>query len=491
MLPGQPLIILSDDGIESPILRGKVKKIRWNELVDISIETVQNNSFLKFRLTDTPEHPNKSPLLGSNPSQLTMALNPFSDEDQKALLTALQDGMQHLRTQTTEGMISIAETLAAEREFETKLKALTPIPWITYLLVAANVLVWVAAVYQGASAMQIPTDILLQWGGNAASEVQRGEWWRLLTATFLHGGIMHLLMNMLGLISVGITVERIYGHRLYTLIYFSSGVLGSSLSLHYSAQTAVSVGASGAIFGVAGALLVAVYQHRDKLPSTFSSNMISSMTVFILYSLLQGFAKQGIDNSAHIGGLLAGMTLAYLLPERFDMEHFLVHWKKRAVTGTILAVVATLGLTVTAPSAAIDQRRTIEGQAALLLGMKDFGEAAKALQQDQDAVRSGRMSKRESDDRSRTVLAPLFRKVQQDFATATLPANDPRFPLMNEMKRLTDLFEESLAMSSSYEEGGDNPKPADPQRMAEIESDIKATGTRIQQITTALKQQRK
>lgn len=487
MRPGRPLVILDDNGVESPILNGKIKQLPWNEILGITIESYQNNSFLKFQLTDTPAHPDKKSFLGQNPAQPMLPLNPFSEDEQQNLIAALNRGLEQFRSPDNTLSATVVDSLAEDRELEKKLKELTPIPWITYLLVAANVLIWGAAIMQGASIVQTPVDKLLLWGGNAASEVQRGEWWRLFTATFLHGGLMHLFMNMLGLVSIGILVERIYGHRLYILIYVGSGLMGSALSLHYSAQTAVSVGASGAIFGVTGALLVGVYQHRDRLPKTFSKNMISSMAIFIIYSLLQGFAKQGIDNAAHIGGLLGGAMLAFVLPERFNMEHYIATWKKKVVLGSALAALMTAGLAMTAPLAAIDQRMMIEGQAALIEGMKDFDVAIKAMQKDQADVRSGTMTEREADDRSRSVLAPLFRKVQQDFSRASLPENDPRLPLLNEMRQMNSLILETTEMASIYREGSDKPEPADPQRMAEINAELGIVGARIQELSQTLK----
>ncbi len=139
-------------------------------------------------------------------------------------------------------------------------------------------------------------------------------------------------MNMVGLVSAGVTVERIYGRPQFALIYFGAGLAGSALRLHFSAQQAVSVGASGAVFGITGAFLVGVFQHRDKLPKTFSKQTLSGLSFFILYALAQGFAKQGIDNAAHIGGLLGGCLLAFILPERFDPIHFAATVRRSALS---------------------------------------------------------------------------------------------------------------------------------------------------------------
>lgn len=485
--PGQPLVTLDQNGVDCPVLSGKVKLLRWEEIISVSIDSYQNNLFLKFQLTDTPSHPDKKSLLVQNPSQPMLSLNLLVPEQQQKLVAALQHCLEQFRTTHDPSTNTVIDTLAGDRELEARLKSLTPIPWITYILAALNILIWGAAIFQGGGIMQTPTEQLLHWGGNAASEVQRGEWWRMLTATFLHGGMMHLFMNMIGLLSIGIIVERIYGHRQFALIYFAAGLMGSALSLHYSAQSAVSVGASGAIFGLMGALFVGVYQHREHLPATFSKNMISSAGIFILYSLLNGFAKQGIDNAAHIGGLIGGATLAFMLPERFNLEHYIATWKKQAVLGIFLSALATIGLAMTAPPAKIDQRMALEGQAAFRLAMKDFDTAARALQQDQKEVQAKRMTEREADDRSRSVLAPLFRKAQQDFSRASLPSSDPRVPILSDMRRMNDLLLEAMEMPSVYRDGRDKPEPSDPVRSQEITSELEAIAIRIQRSSEAIK----
>lgn len=487
---GKAFVTLDSQGVEAHALQGKIKRINWTDIVSVAVESIQGNSFLKFQLTNTPEHPDRRRLLGSNPAQPMLPLNGLTEESQTDLLRVLNEGLQRYSSPDDSKVREVVDTLAAEKALQDRLRLLTPIPWVTYFLVAANVLIWFYGLFQGASFIQTPADKLLLWGGNAASEVQRGDWWRLLSATFLHGGLMHLTMNMIGLVSVGILVERIYGHRLYALVYLGAGLIGSALSLHFSAQTAVSVGASGAIFGITGALLVAVYQHRDSLPSTFSKNMVSSLLVFIIYSLIQGFAKQGIDNAAHVGGLLGGAMLAFLLPERFDMEHFMTHWKKRAVLGGVLALLMTLGLEMTAPSAAIDLRRQFDGQVAFQQAIEAMVAAGKMMQQEQADIKSGKISELDADTRSRAVFAPMFRQVNQKFSEVDMPPTDKRLPLVLEYIHMTNLLVETLEMQSVYHADTGKIEPIDPLRAAQINTEIGVSGAKIQQLVQTLKTQK-
>ena len=481
MKPGKPIVTIGQDGIVSSNLSGKNKHICWDEIVGLSVESFQNNESLKFKLTHTPLHPNRSSLLGANPAEPFLPLGVFSVEDKERLLLTVNQGLQQFRPPDGAGH-AVKNTAAEERAFHEELEALMPVPWLTYGLIAANVLIWAAAIFQGESFMQTSVEKLFLWGGNTASAVQAGEWWRLLTATFLHGGFMHLAMNMIGLVSVGVLVERIYGHRQYALIYFGSGLIGSALSLHFSAQTAVSVGASGAVFGVLGALLTGILQHRDRIPTSFSKNMIINLTLFIGYSLFQGFVKPGIDNAAHVGGLLGGMLLAYLLSERFDMEHFVANWKKRVVMGSLLVAVATVGLTMTSPMASVDLGKAFESRDALVRAAEQFDIAIKALQKDQADLQAGRLTQREADDRSRTVLAPMFKKAQQDFNLAELSPDNSRHALLLNIKRMNDLLVESLEMESVYRDGSDKPEPVDLQRAEAINKEIEAIIARIQKI---------
>lgn len=478
----QPQVVLNPDEIESPLFGGKIKKFLWTEITNVSVKSVQNSRFLEFQLCTKHGRSDKRNFwTGLNDSCPGIPLSPFAPEDQKNMVDAINQCLQHSRAARGVSHTEIENPLVEEQEFQERLKAFAPIPWVTYLLVAINVTVWLFMLLNGATFNNSPPDKLLVWGGNAASEVQKGEWWRLLMAMFLHSGFNHLFMNMIGLLSIGITVERIYGHRLFTLIYFGSGLIGSALSLNYGAQHVVSVGASGAIFGIAGAMMVGMHQHKDKLPKTIGKQSIGGIAIFIIFNLLNGFAKQGIDNAAHVGGLIGGCLLAYLLPERFDMEHFARYFQRRAIAGIAIVFVATTGLTAIAPHATFDQRKAVDGQAAFIRGMDGFLAATKALQQDQLDVKAGKETERESDDKSRAVYAPMYRKVLMDLSRASLQPTDPRLPLLRDAKRMSELFTESLEMQSVYKNGIDKPEPADPVRAAAINLEMKGLSTHFQQ----------
>ncbi|MCB1908585.1 MAG: rhomboid family intramembrane serine protease [Rhodocyclaceae bacterium] len=193
-------------------------------------------------------------------------------------------------------------SLAAGRDSE---------PWATRWLVAINLLVFAALAAGVGSLLQIPSAALIEWGGNDGSRTLTGEPWRLLTSVFLHGGLLHVGLNMLALYQAGALVERIYRTPRFLAIYLGAGVI-ASLSSVWWRQDVVSVGASGAIFGVFGALLSFLAVHRRRLEASVYRRMRAMTLSFVGYSLLLGFAIPGVDNAAHVGGLVAGLALGWL-----------------------------------------------------------------------------------------------------------------------------------------------------------------------------------
>ena len=134
------------------------------------------------------------------------------------------------------------------------------------------------------------------------------EWWRLISCNFLHGGIVHLAFNMYALYIIGKQIEDLYGKKAYIIIYSLSGLGGSILS-YYLAPTSLSVGASGAIFGLLSALLVYAYKERGRI----QKGAISNLLFVIGINLLFGLSMPNIDNYGHIGGIVVGAISSYLI----------------------------------------------------------------------------------------------------------------------------------------------------------------------------------
>lgn len=180
-------------------------------------------------------------------------------------------------------------------------------PPLTALLVGLNVAVYAAMVVSGVSPLAPQVPQLLRWGANWGPLSLGPQPWRILASNYLHGGLLHIALNMWCLWNLGSLAERIFDAPTYLLTYTVCGLSGSLVSLWWH-PTVVGVGASGAIFGVAGALIAALYLGHLPIPKEALRGTLRSLVTFAAYNLFFG-ALPGIDNSAHIGGLLAGLAL--------------------------------------------------------------------------------------------------------------------------------------------------------------------------------------
>jgi rhomboid protease GluP len=181
--------------------------------------------------------------------------------------------------------------------------------FITPIIMNLNILVFILMVFSGLGFISFNGIDLLSWGANFRPMSSNGEWWRLVTSTFLHGGIMHLVANMSGLVFVGIILEPRLGRTYFAIIYIITGVLSSVASLMWHDAT-VSVGASGAIFGLYGVFLALLL--TKVFPKEFNRAFLTSTIFFIGFNLLMGLSG-GIDNAAHIGGLISGLLIGFVI----------------------------------------------------------------------------------------------------------------------------------------------------------------------------------
>lgn len=182
-------------------------------------------------------------------------------------------------------------------------------PVITVLLVAVNAIVYLLLELKGDTS---DSAYMMEMGAAWPPFILEGEYWRLLTATFMHFGFEHILNNMLILVCAGSILERALGHVKYLILYLLAGIGGSTLSflqMLYSGEYAVAAGASGAIFGIIGALLWIVIRHKGKYESLTGRGLL----FMIVLSLYYGISSGGVDNWGHVGGLLMGFFLSMIL----------------------------------------------------------------------------------------------------------------------------------------------------------------------------------
>jgi len=188
--------------------------------------------------------------------------------------------------------------------------------FITPIILDLNLLIFIIMVFAGLGFISFQGSDLLKWGANYKPLTTDGEWWRLLSNTFLHGGIMHLIANMYGLLFVGIFLEPRIGRSKFAWIYLACGILASFTSLWWHEAT-VSVGASGAIFGLYGLFLALML--TKVYPKEFSKALLIGTLVFIGFNLLFGLTG-GIDNAAHLGGLVSGFVIGLFISPQLKEE---------------------------------------------------------------------------------------------------------------------------------------------------------------------------
>src|SRR5205085_10720479 len=188
-------------------------------------------------------------------------------------------------------------------------------PTFTYLFFGLNIVVFLLMAFAGGSGNE-PT--LMAFGVKSNPEIAQGQWWRFVTPIFIHIGLLHLFFNSYALWIVGPQVEKLYGGARFVILYLLTGIAGVAGSYVYKPE-GLSAGASGAIFGLFGVLLVVGLRYRHNIPPFFSRAVGTGVLPVIVINLIIGFSIPQIDNSAHIAGLISGMALAAIVP--FDRPH--------------------------------------------------------------------------------------------------------------------------------------------------------------------------
>lgn len=215
-------------------------------------------------------------------------------------------------------------------------------PRVTWILLGAIV---VAFVIETAAGGSTDTGVLIRLGAKVPHRIASGEYWRLFTSMFLHVGLLHLAFNGYALVALGTELERLFGWRRFLAVYLFSGLFGSLASYAFSAG--LSAGASGAIFGLIGALGAYFYLHRQQL-GAWGQRRLANVLFLIGVNLLLGFRHQsGIDNLAHLGGLVAGLGLGWAVAPRYavhplglqlrDRNRLARYWPALAVAAVMLA----------------------------------------------------------------------------------------------------------------------------------------------------------
>jgi rhomboid protease GluP len=276
---------------------------------------------------------------------------PSADREDTPLPTSAEPGVSVFDTagNYSDNEVSSSST-HAENGTESDVILLAPRAFVTPTIVAVNVAVFLAMIASGASPLSPDVATMLDWGANYGPWTTDGQWWRLLSSTFVHGGILHLAINMWVLWVAGRLVERLLGNIGFAILYILSGLIGSLASLAWN-PSSVTVGASGAVFGVVGALVGFLVIHHRALPPEWVRSLRASLGSFLLYNLAFGLVVPGISMAAHVGGLVAGVLCGLALSGPAAQHAAGRRWWRNAavlVVGSIAVVAGAMALSAAA-----------------------------------------------------------------------------------------------------------------------------------------------
>jgi rhomboid protease GluP len=228
-----------------------------------------------------------------------------------------------------------APLLADGAAFNSALLAVTPHTPITFGLIAVNVLIFLAATALGGGLLRVDSQVMIRLGTDYTPLTLGGQWWRLFTSIFLHFGIFHVAFNMWALYANGPVAERIFGGVRYLIIYLVAGLCGSVASLLWH-PVVNGAGASGAIFGVLGAMLAFFLKREGGVPASVIKAQSTSVGIFVGYSLLNAAQLRGIDNAAHLGGLVGGFVMGFILSRPLTIDRNIRTWTTQWATALVL-----------------------------------------------------------------------------------------------------------------------------------------------------------
>ena len=206
----------------------------------------------------------------------------------------------------------------------------------TTLLVGINVAVFIGMLLTGGSIMGFSEQESLRWGANSGLLTLSGDYWRLVTAGFVHANLLHIGFNMWCLWSLGLLAERLFGSWITFAVYVLTGVGGALLSVGVNPMR-FEVGASGAVFGIAGAILSGIKFGNVAVSSFQKRQIISSMIFFVILNLAFGAAIPGIDNWCHLGGLVSGLIFGVPLATASATGKKSFEWATIAIAALVMA----------------------------------------------------------------------------------------------------------------------------------------------------------
>jgi rhomboid protease GluP len=271
---------------------------------EITIETADNY----VTVTSKMVHGEAFDMMGRNKKNISGFIAAFESlkSSNREISPQWNEAIDQLKQQT---IVAATKEVKQAAEIDKAMNLSGSNLYATYTIIAINAIVFVLMVINGAGIIDPNAIVHIKWGSNFTTLTLSGDWWRLITNVFIHFGIIHIIMNTYALYMVGVYLEPMLGKTRYVTAYLCTGVLASIASLWWHKEGVNSAGASGAIFGLYGVFLALLF--TNLIPKKMRTALLQSIGVFVVYNLIYGM-KSGVDNSAHIGGLLSGLVIGFV-----------------------------------------------------------------------------------------------------------------------------------------------------------------------------------
>ena len=276
----------------------------WNKYDDeIIVEATGEIMSVKSSLI----HNESFDMMGKNKKHIKDFMEAFEKVRSSAPKPEWTTEIENLRAQTIQ---TVTEEAKQAEEINKVMKLSGSNLYATYAIIGINVIVFILMVIDGAEIFSVTNGLVhIKWGSNVTALTLSGDWWRLITSMFIHFGIIHLAMNMYALYTAGVYLESMLGKAKYIAAYFCTGIIAGIVSLWWHKEGLNGAGASGAIFGLYGVFLALLF--TNLIPKQVRSALLQSIGIFVVFNIVYGM-RSGIDNAAHIGGLLSGMLIGFI-----------------------------------------------------------------------------------------------------------------------------------------------------------------------------------
>ena len=275
----------------------------WNKYGD-EIVVEANGEIMS--VTSSQVHNESFDMMGKNKKHIKEFMGTFEKVRSSIPKPAWADAIEQLRSQTVQ---TVTDEAKQAEEIEKVMKLSGSNLFVTYAIIAINVIVFILMAMNGAGIFDPNGIVHINWGSNYSPLTLSGDWWRLISCVFIHFGIIHLAMNTYALYMAGVYLEPMLGKTKYIIAYLVTGVFASLASLWWHSEGVNSAGASGAIFGLYGVFLALLL--TNLIPKQMRSSLLQSIGVFVVFNLIYGM-QAGVDNAAHIGGLLSGLVIGLI-----------------------------------------------------------------------------------------------------------------------------------------------------------------------------------